>query len=181
MCCYLCPNQHALVPNLDFDSGAALNKLWAPSHDWNSANAWQSFLFCIIHLDSRIMFHPHQRWHLPVWGQTSADGSRTDGQVYSCLQPLSTMIVSDICCQSDSRTQAGITKWAICARTSSVFFRYSSVLLIMRSQSTSMMLEKGFSRYPWRISMFVCGLRAAVSVLPDADLFWGHVGTVCRR
>lgn len=43
-CAVICVHyQHALVLNLDFDSGTALNKLWAPSHDSNSANARHSF------------------------------------------------------------------------------------------------------------------------------------------
>lgn len=86
--------QQALVPNLDFGSGTALNKLCAPSHESHSPNTWQSFLFSIIHLRSRIIFHSPQLWHLCVWGQPSADGSRTD--VCSCPQPSDGQVYSSL-------------------------------------------------------------------------------------
>lgn len=148
-CTVICVHyQHALVPNLDFDSGTALNKLCVMSHESHSPNTWQSFLFSIIHLDSRIIFHSHQLWHLRVWGQTSADGSRTDGEVYSCLQ--------DICCQSNciitiKDTGRNYKMCYLCSKKQCCaffFLDFLFLLLVMRSQSTSMMLEKGFSRYP---------------------------------
>lgn len=61
------------------------------------------------------------------------------------------------------------------------FIRYASLLLDMLSQRRFKMLQERFYRYPLRISMRLSELSAGVSVFPDVDLCWSHVGTVCRR
>lgn len=147
--------QHALVPNLDFDSGAALNKLWALSHDSNSANARHSFIFCYSPgLQDHVSLTPALTF--ACLGTNACRRQQDWWTGFQLSSALWSMIVSDICCQSDciimiKDTGRNYKMGYLCSKKQCFLYfivRLSSVLLVMRSQSTSMMLEKGLSRYP---------------------------------
>lgn len=148
-CAVICVHyQHALVPNLDFDSGTALNKLWAPSYDWNSANAWHSFIF---------YYSPGLQDHVSLTSALTfvclgTNVCRRQQDWWTGLQLSSVSVNCDsvwhlLPIRLHNHDQ-GHRQKLLNALSYFYFFRCSSVLLVLRSQSTSVMLEKGFSRYP---------------------------------